>query len=555
MLGPLITKQELKNQHFSTEALRDGKRLVLSDIRRSELTLQQDAAHHAFYGARIELLQQGYAPEQTLHGYDIRSAYPSAMLDLPSMRGKTWKHHRNGTSADHARQSNILSMYRVYWRFPATVKYRGVENYAPFYPLPYRTQNGSILFPSEGRAWVMRDDVLAALKWVETFGLNWREYDLVVEEAFEFDPPPVGMSFGPFGEAQDEASTRPETGPFEFVRELYNQRANIKSREKECGYNILELAIKLCINSIYGKFAQRIGGNEFDPPASACPYYAAAITAATRRRICETGLLDPFAIVMFATDGIISTRPLAPLDRPIGEALGDWETKSVTGGMFLQSGVYTFFDGVAHETKMRGARKAFMELPSDPVQPGATMTRHEFLVGETLNAWSRPQPREALATSAGLKAREKLRKAAAVRPFEPPSVAVRQKTFVTVGAALASPASWRIVGRWSELERVANVHDIGVKRQLNRKRPGFYYSVEGAPDNPEEDERGSRLRARALRCSELVPSLPAKNETPELLAKQAAPNWLDNGEDVDANYDEARIFDIERDELDVLADF
>ncbi len=98
--------------------------------------------------------------------------------------------------------------------------------------------------------------------------------------------------------------------PFEFVRELYDLRRDLKLKEIQGeGYDILELAIKLCLNSIYGKFAQRIGGSEFDAPSSVCPYYA-AITAGCRRRVLEAALLDPEAVVMFATDGLVSTRPL-----------------------------------------------------------------------------------------------------------------------------------------------------------------------------------------------------------------------------------------------------
>jgi hypothetical protein len=78
-------------------------------------------------------------------------------------------------------------------------------------------------------------------------------------------------------------------------------------------YNPLEMVIKLLLNSIYGKLAQFVG-ERGKVPKTACPYYAAAITAYGRRRMVEAGLVDPYAIVFFATDGIVSTRPLHGFD-------------------------------------------------------------------------------------------------------------------------------------------------------------------------------------------------------------------------------------------------
>ena len=54
-------------------------------IAASNITPQQDAAHHAYFGGRIELLKQGYMENAVLHCYDIASAYPAGMVDLPSL--------------------------------------------------------------------------------------------------------------------------------------------------------------------------------------------------------------------------------------------------------------------------------------------------------------------------------------------------------------------------------------------------------------------------------------------------------------------------------------
>lgn len=60
--GALIGKRQLRKEHFSTSVEQDGKRLILHDIRKTDISPQQDASHHGFIGGRIELLKQGYAP-------------------------------------------------------------------------------------------------------------------------------------------------------------------------------------------------------------------------------------------------------------------------------------------------------------------------------------------------------------------------------------------------------------------------------------------------------------------------------------------------------------
>jgi hypothetical protein len=67
--------------------------------------------------------------------------------------------------------------------------------------------------------------------------------------------------------------------------------------------------IMLGINSVYGKFAQRVG-KRGEPPAYGSLWYAAAITAGTRRKLLQAALSDPSAIIAFATDAVFSTRAL-----------------------------------------------------------------------------------------------------------------------------------------------------------------------------------------------------------------------------------------------------
>jgi hypothetical protein len=230
----LIKKEDLKSLHYS------------SDIATCDLTKQQIQAHHAFVGGRIELMRQGYVRNRRLWQYDIASAYPDIMRQLPSMRDGRWKFHGGGKKANsHIRRTaanaNMLSMFRVRWHFPDEA---ADGRTIPFFPFPYRVghKRGQILFPSHGRAWIMRDEILAACDWVQTLFPHTSDEQIskyfVIEKWSEFIP------------GNDER-------PYAFVGKLFDLRWELKREHKLTGvYNILEKAIKLTLNSLYGKTAQ-----------------------------------------------------------------------------------------------------------------------------------------------------------------------------------------------------------------------------------------------------------------------------------------------------------
>ena len=61
------------------DALNRAGRRITMNISASNITPQQDAAHHAYFGGRIELVKQGYVENVVLHRCDIASLYPSAV--------------------------------------------------------------------------------------------------------------------------------------------------------------------------------------------------------------------------------------------------------------------------------------------------------------------------------------------------------------------------------------------------------------------------------------------------------------------------------------------
>jgi len=484
--GALIRKQELKDRHYSP------------DIAAKNPSPQQMQAHHAFFGGRIELLKQGYAAEKDLWQYDIASAYPSAMLELPSMRDGRWVKH--GTLTDilnTSQRSNILSMFRVKWSFPEK---SGNLHRIPFYPLPYRTRKrGAILFPSKGHAWIMRDEIVEACVWVETFfpGRSVTEF-LTIEEWTEFIP------------GNDEK-------PYAFVAELYKMRREAKDARV---YDIVEKAIKLAINSLYGKTAQTVGGEKGEPPKCVCPYYAAAITTNCRARLMQAALLAPYSIVSFMTDGIISTRELKELPRAKDSRrkdieLGDWEFDKKTGGFFFMSGWYTFFGGNGKtKPRTRGI---------NPNKFVLRMSVEEFFTEHVLSGWRKPGEDEA-------------------SQF----IHFKLNTYVTAGAACASRDRFKLIGRWADVERQINIHSPGAKRTFD----GLHFShvLSGEAYNGKLDMRLVRTLANevsalprdvlacirsgeSLRCRFLIPTTPAINPTPEQLSAPSKPEWLNPGDD------------------------
>ncbi len=238
------------------------------------------AATYAFVGGRIELVKQGKTTKR-LYSNDISSAYPAEIAELPSMKGGRWVYCKNPTRKQIV-ESNRLSMFHVRTLFAVG---------EPFYPLPYRNGDGSIMFPSHAQGCYMRDDVLAAFEWRDVLGHHGLYSDgglIDVEEALFFEP------------------AEPDDRPFAWVRELFDYRAALVKIDPN---DVRAIVIKLMLNSIYGKFAQGVG-NPGSPPRFASPWMAAAITAGTRRKLLKAALTAPKAIVSFMTDGIVSEKPL-----------------------------------------------------------------------------------------------------------------------------------------------------------------------------------------------------------------------------------------------------
>jgi hypothetical protein len=154
---------------------------------------------------------------------------------------------------------------------------------------------------------------------------------------------------------------------FDWVAPLYQERLALgKDRRGHL--------LKLALNSIYGKLAQRSGSAPYHDAAA-----AGLITAMTRARIIEAIAHNPKAVFAVATDALFAFEPL-PLD--IGDDLGQWERKIWHDLFIVRSGVYWSPSNLKTLVKSRGAPRFVIEKAasggSAAERPGAPSRRFVY---------------------------------------------------------------------------------------------------------------------------------------------------------------------------------
>lgn len=259
------------------------------------------AAQHAYAGGRFELFRMGYhnAP---VYQYDINSAYPNAIASLPSLDAE-WQWN--------SEPSFPLARFGVY-----EVEYDAPPKFGPFsaHPFFYRDEASCISYPMRVRGWYWTPEASIALRF------------------------PGARILGGW-ELQDDG-----TQPFAFVREMYATR----QRWKKYG-NPAERALKLALNSLYGKMAQRAGWHEGQPlPRFHQLEWAGYVTSYTRSMLYEAMMKAGPDLLAVETDAVFSLRPL---DLDCGPNLGQWEATQYDWILYLSSGTYWTSDGKA---KYRG---------------------------------------------------------------------------------------------------------------------------------------------------------------------------------------------------------
>lgn len=282
------------------------------------------AVSRAFFGGRFECSRMGDVPGP-VYTADISSAYPAAMLDFPCLVHGRWTRVTERRRLRGRIETARLALVHVRVRDSARAR-------PDWGPLPWRRKDGAIVFPRGGvETWAWRDEYLAA---AEHFG----QVEALDAWVYETDC---------------------DCAPFAGLASLYRRRI-------ELGADAAGRALKLAINSVFGKTAQSIG---IDPPFRSL-IWAGNTTSKTRAMLLSAfGVARArWSVVMFATDSVWSTVPLDGL--PVLETgtgdlkkpLGAWTRKTYDGGAFIcRPGLYFPLDPKEQDPKefrTRGVARA-----------------------------------------------------------------------------------------------------------------------------------------------------------------------------------------------------
>lgn len=291
------------------------KRMGINNVERDVPDEMQVPTAQAFFGGRFENRITGPVHGQ-VWSYDISSAYPYQLWQLPCLGCGSWEHTTKRRDINDCQAA--LVRYRLDPRDPPT----------DWGPLPYRTPVGSIVYPSRsGGGWV----------WDREYKSAERNFDGVeFREAWVY-------------------RTTCDCKPFAEIASAYVERLRL-------GKEGPGIVLKLGCNSVYGKLAQSVGASR--------PYrsmaWAGMVTSGTRAQILDALALHKNRrnLLMCATDGIY-TRERLKLPEPVDtgtmtahkKPLGGWEEKEVPGGIFAaRPGIYFPLDATTEDVSAFRAR-------------------------------------------------------------------------------------------------------------------------------------------------------------------------------------------------------
>jgi hypothetical protein len=265
-----------------------------------------DACRHAYSGGHIEMVRMGYHEGKIFH-YDVNSAYPDQFRNLPSLANGKWL-HGTGTPPEG------FTIVHVAYDF---------ADERPFYPLFFRNESGTIIYPQRGSGWYWYAEYEAARE----FSIRFPGHAFMTLEWWHFEPASATIY------------------PFRWVEDYYTKRMEIVAQSKLTGVpDGREKIIKLGLNSLYGKTVQQVGARinddgDFVPPPFFQLSWGGYVTAGCRAKLMQAAMQNPDAIISFATDGLFSTEPL-DLDTPKQKVLGAWEFDIHDGMTMVMPGVY-----------------------------------------------------------------------------------------------------------------------------------------------------------------------------------------------------------------------
>ena len=281
----------------------------------------------SYYGGRFEIIKRGYFNK--IYQFDINSAYPFYISQLTDPATGEWIKSKDlDYNADYGFARIVINGYSD----------------DVLSPIPYRKKDRTVIFPNFEQPceyYISFPELLEA----EKMGL-------------EFDIVDAWMNFN------DGQPLFPE------IAELYEAR----KKAKKAGDKVMDLVLKIIMNSLYGKFAEKqvnvtasltelpnsraveIDGRTFyvreicRPGLLFNPVLASYITARTRAQLLHTVRGHEDHIVGFATDSILCDTAFVEQS----EQLGGWKLEAEGEALILMSGVYTIKTEKETKTRFRG---------------------------------------------------------------------------------------------------------------------------------------------------------------------------------------------------------
>lgn len=252
------------------------------------------ASRYAYAGGRFELFHVGNY-QDGVFGIDINSAYPHGISQLPSLAGGTWEHVISPDSIEK------FAVYRIRLN-------RKMGFVKPPSPLFHRDERGNISYPWRVEGWY----------WGPEANILINDPQTDVMEGWVFTP-------------------KTDRKPFDWINETYNQRRQWKQKGIAAEY-----ALKLLMNSLYGKMAQRVGWDEKTrriPPWHQLEW-AGWVTSNTRAALYNVMHKIPYgSLISVETDGIFTTVNPESLGIISSKELGKWEITEYAQIIYLQSGL------------------------------------------------------------------------------------------------------------------------------------------------------------------------------------------------------------------------
>lgn len=293
------------------------RRMGIKDKRGDIPEEVQAASASAFFGGRFEHSTVGEI-DGPIFGYDIVSAYPAQCVALPCLEHARW--------VWTTKEAATLKSEQACVRFAL----RATKCQRSWGPLPCRMSNGTILYPRSGfSGWTWLAEYRAAKAWPQ---VEFRGAWILKRNC--------------------------DCQPFALVRDLFDERNRV-GRKTGPG-----MALKLAINSVYGKLAQSVG----DPPFRS-QVWAGMITSGTRAMLLDVLRRADADVLAVATDGVY-TRRKVKLD--VGEDLGQWEASEYRSIVLVRPGIYWTDEDVRSRGIPRTALSASQALVLNGLRSGAT---------------------------------------------------------------------------------------------------------------------------------------------------------------------------------------